>query len=102
MQFELCFHFSKLQEINDFQQNGSTHKIDNPVRVITSRCGTAVENSFIFVEICLFLEGLKIESRVQDTSGMLNFFHITIFSQNSPIGKCNRICDICKNFLAFL
>ena len=47
-----------------------THKEDNPV---TSRCGTAVENLSIFVEKCLFPEVLKIESRVQDTSEMLNF-----------------------------
>ena len=45
-----------------------THKVDNPVRVITSGCGTAVESLSIFVEKCLFLEVLKIESRVQDTS----------------------------------
>ena len=50
-----------------------THKADNPVRVITSGCGTAVENLSIFVEKCLFPEVLKIESRVQDTSEMLNF-----------------------------
>ena len=50
-----------------------THKVDNPVRVITSGCGTAVENLSIFVEKCLFPEVLKIESRVQDTSEMLNF-----------------------------
>ena len=47
-----------------------THKEDNPV---TSRCGTAVENLSIFVEKCLFPEVLKIKSRVQDTSEMLNF-----------------------------
>ena len=49
------------------------HKADNPVRVITSGCGTVVENLSIFVEKCLFPEFLKIESRVQDTSEMLNF-----------------------------
>ena len=50
-----------------------TDKADNPIRVITSRCETAVENLSIFVEKCLFPEVLKIESRVQDTSLMLNF-----------------------------
>ena len=50
-----------------------THKADNPVRVITSKCGTAVENLSIFVEKCLFPEVLKIKSRFQDTSEMINF-----------------------------
>ena len=50
-----------------------THRADHPVKVITSGCGTAVENLSIFVEKCLFPEVLKIESRVQDTSEMLNF-----------------------------
>ena len=50
-----------------------TPKADNPIRVITSGCGTAVENLSIFAEKCLFPELLKIESRVQDTSEMLDF-----------------------------
>ena len=50
-----------------------THKVNNPVRVITSGCGTAVENLSIFVERCLYPEVLKIESRIQDTSEMFNF-----------------------------
>ena len=50
-----------------------THKADNPVRVITSGCGIAVENLSKFVEKCLFPEVLKIETRVQDTSEMLSF-----------------------------
>ena len=49
------------------------HKDNNPVRVITSGCGTAVENLSIFVERCLYPENLKIESRIQDTFEMLNF-----------------------------
>ena len=48
-----------------------THKVGNPVRVITSGCGTAIENFSIFVEKCLYSEVLKIESRVKDTSEML-------------------------------
>ena len=30
-----------------------THKEENPVRVITSGCGTSIENLSIFVEKCL-------------------------------------------------
>ena len=59
-----------------------THKADNPVRSITNGCGTAVENLSIFVEKCLFPEVLKIESRVRDTSEMLNFID---FLNNSNI-----------------
>ena len=44
-----------------------THKVGNPVRVITSGCGTAIENLSIFVGKCLYSEVLKIESRVKDT-----------------------------------
>ena len=50
-----------------------TQKVNNPVRVITSGCGTAIENLSIFVERCLYPEVLKIESKIQDTSEMLNF-----------------------------
>ena len=49
------------------------HKVSNPVRVITSGCGTVVENLSIFVERCLYPKVLKIESRIQDTSEILNF-----------------------------
>ena len=48
-----------------------THKEGNPVRVITSGCGKAIENLSIFVEKCLYFEVLNIECRVQDTSEML-------------------------------
>ena len=59
-----------------------THKAENCVTVMTSTCGTAVENLSIFAEKCLFPEVLKIESRVQDTSEMLNF---TVFLKDSNI-----------------
>ena len=47
------------------------HKVDNPVRVMTSACGTAIENLSVFVGKCLYSEVLEIESRVKDTSEML-------------------------------
>ena len=50
-----------------------THKAANPIRVISSGCGTGVETLSIFVEKCLFPEVLKIKRRAQDTSEMLNF-----------------------------
>ena len=59
-----------------------THKVNNPVRVITTGCGTAVENFSIFVERYLYAEVLKIESRIQDTSEMLNFIDYLYKSNN--------------------
>ena len=41
-----------------------TRKDNNPVSVITSGCGTAVENLYIFVERCFYSEVLKIEGRI--------------------------------------
>ena len=51
-----------------------THKVNNPLRVITSGSGIAMENLKIFAEKCLFPEVLKSESRVQDRFEMLTFF----------------------------
>ena len=44
-----------------------THK----VRVITSGCGTAIENLSTFVGECLYSEVLSIECRFQDKSEVL-------------------------------
>ena len=48
-----------------------THKVGQPVEVIISGYGTAIENLSIFVENRLCSEVLKIESRVKDISEML-------------------------------
>ena len=48
-----------------------THKVGQPVKVIISGYGTAIENLSIFVENRLYSEALKIESRVKDISEML-------------------------------
>ena len=48
------------------------HKGNNPVRVITSGCGTAIEYWTIFVEKYLYKEVNKIDSRIKDTPDMLN------------------------------
>ena len=47
-----------------------THKVDNPVRIITSGCNTAVENLSIFAEKVLYSEVKKIPSRIKDTNHM--------------------------------
>ena len=48
-----------------------THKENNPARIITSGSRTTVENLSIFVKKCLFLEVLKIDTRVWDMQHML-------------------------------
>ena len=49
-----------------------THKANNPVRIITSGCNTAVENLSIFVEKVLYKEVERVPSRIKDISHMLD------------------------------
>ena len=49
-----------------------THKENNPARVITSGCGTAIEYLSIFVEKYLYKEVDKLCTRIKDTPDMLN------------------------------
>ena len=49
-----------------------THKFDNPVRIVTSGCNTAVENLSVFVEEPLYKKVERISSRIRDTSHMLD------------------------------
>ena len=49
-----------------------THKTSNPSRVISSGCGTAIENLSIFVEKYLYKEAAKLPSRIRDTGHMLD------------------------------
>ena len=67
-----------------------THKEGNPVRVITSGCGTAIENLSIFVEKCLYSEVLNIECRVQDTSEILTVID-NLNSSNSLTLDCKLV-----------
>ena len=75
-----------------------THKEGNPVRVISSGCGTAIENLSIFVEKCLYYEVLNIECRVQDTSEMLTIID-NLNSSNSLTSDCKLVSfDIINMF----
>ena len=65
-----------------------THKVGNPVRVITSGCGTAIENLSIFVEKCLYSEVLKTESRVKDTPAVLTII--------DNLNKSNTLTSDCR------
>ena len=52
-----------------------THKIDNPVRVITSGCNTAVENLSILVEKILYPKADKLQSKIKDSNNMLDIIN---------------------------
>ena len=49
-----------------------SHKENNPARVINSGCGTTIGFLSIFVEKYLYKEVVKINSRIKDTSDMLD------------------------------
>ena len=51
--------------------NVKTHKENNPVRVITSACNTAVENLSIFVENILFELASELPSQIKHTCHIL-------------------------------
>ena len=77
-----------------------THKVGNPVRVITSGCRTAIENLSIFVEKCLYSEVLKIESRVKDASEMLTIID-NLNKSNTLTFDCRLVSfDIINMFLS--
>ena len=52
--------------------NIKTHKIYNPVRVVTSGCSTAVESLLIFAEKELYKLAGNLPSQIKDTNDMLN------------------------------
>ena len=52
--------------------NIKTHKADNPARVITSGCNTAVEHLSIFVEKVLYGIPSELPSRIKDTNHVLD------------------------------
>ena len=75
-----------------------TDKVGDPVKVITSEWGTVIENLCIFVEKCLFLEVLKIESRVKDTSKMLAIID-NLNKSNTLTSDCSLVSfDIISMF----
>ena len=79
-----------------------THKVGNPIRVITSDCGTAIENLSLFVEKCLYSEVLKLESRVKYTSEMLTIID-NLNKSNTLTSDCRLVSfDITVCFLVLI
>ena len=70
-----------------------THKENNPARVITSGCGTAIEFLSIFVEKYLYKEVDKINSRIKDTPNMLNIIDDINNNNNNNNNNSNMITD---------
>ena len=52
--------------------NIKTHKVDNPARVITSGCNTAVEHLLIFIEKVIYGIASELLSRIKDINHMLD------------------------------
>ena len=73
-----------------------THKENNPARVITSGCGTAIEFLSISVEKYLYKEVHKINSTIKDTSEMLHI--IDDVNNNNNNNNNNMIRRIAKVF----
>ncbi|XP_022803869.1 uncharacterized protein LOC111341185 [Stylophora pistillata] len=62
--------------------NVKTHKAGNPPRLITSCCGTAIENLSGFTEFYLQPLARKLPAYIKDTTDLLN--KIEEFNRNSP------------------
>ena len=53
-------------------ENIKTHKVDNPLRLITSCCGTAIENLSAFTEFYLKPLAEKLPFFIKDTTHLIN------------------------------
>ena len=62
--------------------NVKTHKPGNPLRLITSCCGTAIENLSAFTEFYLQQLARKLPSYIKDSTDLLN--KIDQLNQNDP------------------
>ena len=63
-----------------------THKNDNPARVITSGCNTAIEKLSILVEKSLYPIADNLPSKIKDTNNMLEIIdqlnYLTVLTQS--------------------
>ena len=64
-----------------------THKVNNPVRVITSGCNTAIESLSIYIEHVLFELSEGMPSRIKDSNHLLDI----IDNMNSMFLPANAI-----------
>ena len=74
-----------------------THKNDNPARIITSGCNTAIESLSIFVEKVLYDIASNLPSRIKDTGHMLDIID-EINNSNLPTNSILVGFDIVNMF----
>ena len=67
--------------------NNKTHKVGNPLRFITSCCGTAIENLSAFTEFYLQPLAHELPSFIKDTTDLLNTCTIEDLNRNGPFPK---------------
>ena len=74
-----------------------THKNNNPARIITSGCNTAIESLSIFVEKALYDIASNLPSRIKDTGHMLHIIE-EINNSNLLTNSILVVCDIVNMF----
>ena len=74
-----------------------THKNNNPARIITSGCNTAIESLSIFVEKVLYDIASNLPSRIKDTGHMLDIID-EINNSNLPTNSVLVGFDIVNMF----
>ena len=74
-----------------------THKNNNPARIITSGCNTAIESLSIFVEKVLYDIASNLPSRIKDTGHMLDIID-EINNSNLPTNSILVGFDIVNMF----
>jgi len=79
--------------------NIKTHKKDNPLRLINSCCGTAIENLSAFTEFCLQPLARKQPSFVKDTTDLLIKMQKLNQQGPFPVGTLLVSWDVVSMFL---
>ena len=74
-----------------------THKNNNPARIITSGCNTAIESLWIFVEKILYDIASNLPSRIKDTGQILDIID-EINNSNLPTNSILAGFDIVNMF----
>ena len=78
--------------------NIKTHKAGNPLKLITSCCGTAIENFSAFIEFYLQPLARKLPSFIKDTTDLLNKLEDLNKSGPFPTGTLLVSWDVVSMF----
>ena len=76
-----------------------THKVNNPVRVITSSCNTAIENLSTYIEYILYELSESMPSRIKDVNSLLDIIDNIndVFLPTNTILVSFDIVNMCPN-----